>query len=228
MCLQTLPIEEAHGLVWLWHGEGRPDKPVPWFDDVRSDSPTSSSGAMVFPVHYSRIVESNFDVYHFPFVHRSIDPGLGAEVADLVVKAEDGVIRTKGAIVNAKGRATPFRVDFLPPNVQRLQLTEHVVGVIVSTPIDEENTWVWARYDQTFFPWPFVGRWISAALLMLEWTVVQKLQDIPVLRELDPPKAEPGACVWVEADAGAARYVQWRARQLRRVRAETPLRQVGT
>lgn len=231
MCLHTLPLQVAHGLVWLWHGESAPEGEVPWFDDCPADSPTASSSAMVYPVHYSRMVESNFDVYHFPFVHRSLDPGLGAEVVDLEVHAEpSGAIRTSGAMRNAAGRKTAFRIDFLPPNLQRIQLTDKVVGVIVCTPIDERHTWAWARYDQTLLRLPVLGRALSALLLYFEWTVVQRRQDVPVLSQLDPREAAPGACVWVHADAGAARYVQWRARQLRaqeEARAATPLREVG-
>jgi phenylpropionate dioxygenase-like ring-hydroxylating dioxygenase large terminal subunit len=40
-------------------------------------------------------------------------------------------------------------------------------------------------------------------------------RPVPVLSTLEPRASTPGGCVWVGADAGAARYVQWRARQLR-------------
>ena len=31
-------------------------------------------------------MDSNFDVYHFPFVHRSLNPGLGSVVVDQQVE----------------------------------------------------------------------------------------------------------------------------------------------
>lgn len=214
MCLSTMPVRVAHGLVWIWHGEGEPTVEVPWFDELAEPSASAASSAMVFPVHYSRIIESNFDIYHFPFVHSSIDPGLGEEIVDFEMEADGGHIRTSGFTRNRRGRRTPFRVEFLPPNVQLLQLTEGVVGVIVSTPIDEARTWVWARYDQRWVTWGPVGRLVSKALLYVEWTFVQTRQDLPILTALSPGQASPTANVWVAADRGAARYVQWRHRQL--------------
>ncbi|MEL6348662.1 MAG: aromatic ring-hydroxylating dioxygenase subunit alpha [Myxococcota bacterium] len=216
MRLRTLPVAQAHGLIWLWYGAAVADPAtIPWFDEMDDRSRTAYSSSLEYPVHYSRIIESNFDVYHFPFVHRSIDPGMGEEVVDLMVEAQDGAINTRGFLQNKRGRRTAFAVNFLPPNLQLLRLSSLFFGVIISTPIDDARTWVWSRYDQTVLRWPIVGRWLSALVLWFEWSVVQSRQDIPILRELEPRQAQPGGNVWVGADRGAARYVQWRARQLR-------------
>ncbi len=147
-------------------------------------------------------------------MHRSIDPGVGGQVTDMDVKIDGEAIFTSGTLVNGKGKATPFSIDFLPPNVQRLRFAG-IDGVIISTPIDERRTWAFARYEQSIVTRPApVARWVAAATLWFEWNIVQSRQDMPMLSTLDPREAEPGACVWVRADAGAARYVQWRARQL--------------
>ena len=218
MCLEMLPLAEAHGLIWLWHGTADAADPatIPWFDGHAWPDPHAASGALEYPVHYSRMIESNFDVYHFPYVHRALDPGLGSEVVDLEVAVADGgaAIQTRGFMRSARGKRTAFSVDFLAPNLQRLRFAG-VDGVILATPIDAERTWVWARYRQGWTTlWP-VSKWLSALLLQIEWRVVQGRQDIPVLSGLTPREAEPGACVWVGADAGAARYVQWYNRQRR-------------
>jgi phenylpropionate dioxygenase-like ring-hydroxylating dioxygenase large terminal subunit len=206
-------VTEAHGLVWLWYGTGAPAPEVPWFADHAGHRPTAATGSLVYNVHYSRLVESNFDIYHFPFVHRSIDPGVGAQVDDFEVKVNKEAIFTSGNLVSATGKRTPFFIDFQPPNVQRLRFAG-IDAVLVSTPIDAHRTWAFARYEQTLITRPaFLARWMAAATLWFEWTIVQTRQDMPVLSTLDPKESAPGACVWVRADAGAARYVQWRARQ---------------
>lgn len=234
MCVHPLPSREVHGLVWVWVGDGTPTEEVPWFDDVPTDSVGAWDGALVYPVHYSRMIESNFDVYHFPFVHRSIDPGMGEAVEDIAVHAEDDFIHSEGVIVNRSGRRTPYHVDFKAPNLQVLGLTRHVLGFIACTPIDDDHTWVYARVHTDYTRWAWVNRLLSFLILSLDWHVAQARQDIPVLRHLTPRQTEPGACVWVHADAGAARYVQWRARALQAQaqreetpRAPTPLRQAG-
>lgn len=211
--LRSWSVREAHGLVWVWLGRGKPAADVPWFDELAGERPAAASSALVYPVHHSRVVESNFDVYHFPFVHRTLDPGLGAEVVDMAVEVDGEAIATRGALRSAKGVDTPFQVDFLPPNLQRLRFAG-IDGIIVSTPIDAETTWVWARYEQSVVRRPvFLARWVSALTLWFEWNVVQTRQDLPMLTSLQPREAGPGSCVWVRADAGAARYVQWRSRQ---------------
>ncbi|MDP7570528.1 MAG: hypothetical protein QF391_02875, partial [Myxococcota bacterium] len=41
----------------------------------------------IWPYHYTRLMDSNFDIYHFPFVHRSLNPALGPVVV-FSVRAE--------------------------------------------------------------------------------------------------------------------------------------------
>ena len=221
MRLSGWSTREANALVWVWVGTGQPTGDPPWFDDLRGDRPASAAGALVYDVHYSRLIESNFDVYHFPFVDGSIDPGVGGRVVDPQVRVDGEAIYTTGALVSAKGTRTPFAIDFLPPNLQRLRFAG-IDGIIISTPIDARRTWAFGRYEQSLVTRPvFLSRWLAAAALWFEWNVVQSRQDMPMLSTLDPIEAAPGACVWVRADAGAARYVQWRARQQRRAELET-------
>ena len=54
----------------------------------------------------------------------------------------------------------------------------------------------------------------SFALLLEDLAWQPKVERLTALG-LTPREAEPGACVWVGADAGAARYVQWYNRQRR-------------
>jgi len=213
MRLDTIPVTEACGLVWMWSGPSAPSADVPWFQDVPRTSHTAVSSALEYPVPYSRIVETNFDVYHLPFVHPVVAYGAGAEVADFSVSVEGEAIHTSGSLRGGRGEV-PFHVDFLPPSIQRLRFMSFDV-VIASTPIDDERAWVWFRYDQGWLRWPPLARLLGWAAVWLELNVVQGREDIPILRTLQPTLPGPGDNVWVGADAGAARYVQWRARQLR-------------
>ncbi|MCA9571491.1 MAG: aromatic ring-hydroxylating dioxygenase subunit alpha [Myxococcales bacterium] len=231
--VHPLPVREAHGLVWLWHGEGEPSAELPWFPDLAWPSRRAADTTLELPLHYSRFVESNFDLYHFPFVHRSIDPGMGVAMEDFACEHdEDGAIRTSGRLVRRDGRpGASFRVDFLPPNVQRIEVARQFVGLVISTPIDDRTTWVFARFETRMAVPDWLARMISWLLAKVDAGFVQVRQDLPVLTQLTPLMADPTACVWVPADAGAARYVQWRHRRLRRAeetRAASPLRQAGS
>ena len=53
----------------------------------------------------------------------------------------------------------------------------------------------------------------AASVVLLEKFVVQP-QDVAIMDTMTEKQCVPGKSRWVEADLGAARYVQWRRRRL--------------
>lgn len=63
------PVEEAHGFVWLWWGEARDTlPPLPWFGEFEG-CVSHVSPPLVWPTHYTRVVENLLDAPHIPVVH---------------------------------------------------------------------------------------------------------------------------------------------------------------
>jgi phenylpropionate dioxygenase-like ring-hydroxylating dioxygenase large terminal subunit len=79
--LATLPAVDAHGYIWIWHGDVAP---MAWPDWFNTDEPTVTVGAdQIWTVHYSRFVESALDFHHVPFVHGIYTPGVGQQLTDV-------------------------------------------------------------------------------------------------------------------------------------------------
>ena len=84
--VEAYPTREAFGLVWVWYGDAEPADELPWFDALGAGVGRTWQTHSVWPYHYTRLMDSNFDVYHFPFVHRSVNPGLGPVVVEHEVR----------------------------------------------------------------------------------------------------------------------------------------------
>ncbi len=217
MKLATIPVQEDHGLIWMWWGDQEPSPNVPWLNNAPSaDSPTAQASELVYPIHYSRMVESNFDLHHFPFVHSNIAGNLPTEVTNIEVNhGEDWITST--AYLGEKDDKKGFRFDsnLKLPNVQVLTIDQRFHIVTIATPIDDTTTWTWARLELLKPNLPFGKKLASKLALKTEFGYIQYRQDIPVLEPMTPATAQPGSSTFIAADAGAARYVSLRQRALK-------------
>ena len=69
--VMSYPAREAHDFIWVWWGEPQSDyPPLPWFEDLDSGF-TYGRDYDLWPVHYSRAIENQLDVFHLPFVHHN-------------------------------------------------------------------------------------------------------------------------------------------------------------
>ncbi|MCB9759225.1 MAG: aromatic ring-hydroxylating dioxygenase subunit alpha [Alphaproteobacteria bacterium] len=220
--VETWPTWEGDGLIWLWWGdpEARTDAP-PCFPDLQGRPSWSwASGTLEYPIHYSRLIETNFDFYHAAFLHRSVNPGgiFGSRVVDLEAEVSpEGGVLARGVLVREGGKGPlPFSTHFLPGNLQRLEFAGQI-GMSAAIPIDEARTLSCFRLYSTL-PVPGLAGLHAWLMVQGELKVVQP-QDIAIMATMTERSCQPGASVWVAADLGAARYVQWRERQLRRTPA---------
>lgn len=225
MGLEPALLSEQHGLIWLWHGEARQTlPPVQFFDDeVGDDLQTSSEASYVLPYHYSRMVETNLDLHHSPFVHRGFFPNK-PRVDPFEAHIEGDRISTSGTMRREGAEAGfDFRVDCLLPNLGYLRLGEKLHIVIAATPVDDENTWVWFRYYQGYTRIRPIGRLISWVAVQSELLVVQR-QDWRIFRELPKGSIDDVPYHFVRADQGIALYRK-RRRELVDEEAAEPVRE---
>jgi len=216
MAAAVHPVREAHGLLWLWWGEARAElPPIPWFDDLPVDRAFADLEDE-WDLPYERLVESHFDLHHFPFVHKSAGGfATGARLDPYEVEAEGDRIRTRG-VLRKEGqdpeKGFSFRADYVAPNLMRLQVGEGLTFMVISTPIDAERSWLFVRYWQGWVRGPGIGKlaaWIAA---QVDLKIFQYPQDLPVLRSLEPRHSGPGVNRFVGSDAGSAAFIKLRER----------------
>ena len=210
------PLQEQHGLLWMWHGAEPPGAAVPFFPEAEApeDLASSSEASYELPHHYSRMVETNLDIYHTPFVHRSVVPGVGPEVHDFECSSEGSSIRSRGELRHpGRDSGMPFAADFLAPCLVRVSLTPKLHILTAATPVDENTSWLWFRYYQGYTRSRTLGRAITWLSVQSELRVVQK-QDWRIFARMTPGPLEDAPHNLVRSDLAIARYRQWRKQAL--------------
>ena len=184
--VHTYPTAEAHGFIWLWWGDGRPDlPPLPWFEDV-DDSFAYATFKDHWTVHYSRAIENQLDVAHLPFVHyNTIGRGGRTLVDGPLVKLEndrllvwvysrvdDGSTARRPEQLPEPER--PAMLHFHFPNVWQNHIQDDMRVVAAFAPVDDSNSKLYVRYYQRFVRVP-----------LLRWLVCQvgNLGSIVILRQ---------------------------------------------
>jgi phenylpropionate dioxygenase-like ring-hydroxylating dioxygenase large terminal subunit len=209
---------ERHGLLWLWWGERSvPDEErpaIPWFEQIPDHTRHASGSAMAWPANIVRTLESNFDLHHGPWLHDPIIPRTRSRVDPIACLVDGEHLTVKGALRKDDGTPAdapgglPFEIQFLPPSLTWFRLAKGITFVVADCPIDAHHTWRYARYYNELLPLPGLGKLIAWALLTLEWSFVQKRQDLPVVVTQSPPRYEPGCDKLVRADVGIARFLK--------------------
>ncbi len=213
--VKTFPVREAQSFIWIWWGEERSPLPeLPRFESLPTDLAHTAEASQVWDVNYARIMESNFDVHHLPFVHRSVSPGVGTSIDPYHVEVQGDVIRTWGQLRQDNGKSAEespgwfFRITGIFPQLTLIELLPKLRLLVVVTPIDEDNSWVAIRYYQDYIRLPLLGWFVSWLILMVEFKVFQERQDLPVLRSLQPKYTGLGVNKLVAADGGSAQYLK--------------------
>lgn len=224
--LDPIPVREEQGLIWLWHGERRESYPdLPWFSDVSGQGGATATVQRVLNINYLRVMENAGDVHHFPFVHRSMSPGVGPLVVDFESSSEGEEIILSGALAHddpAK-RRFPFRVRIRMPSLVSFDVLPGLNFTISATPIDAEHTWLWGRYSQSYLPAALGGRLLSKLVGTFDFMVTFVWQDLPVLRsqQLGDPSDISGYHL-IPADRAVAQFFSLRHRLLREAKERPP------
>jgi phenylpropionate dioxygenase-like ring-hydroxylating dioxygenase large terminal subunit len=218
MQLHSYPTREAHGLIWMWWGESRESYPPLPFFESEAERVGSTDASYILPYHYSRMMETNLDIHHTPFVHGNVVP-TGTRMVDFDAHVEGDRIYSSGVLVKEKNasqgtsKGLPFRVDLILPNLVLVELTPKLRILICATPVDETHSWMWFRYCQSYTSSALLGKLITWISVKTELRIVQK-QDWRVLEGLVPGTIDAFDYAFVHADKAIALYRKLRAQQL--------------
>ena len=220
--LPVHPIREEHGLVWMWWGEERSQYPeVPFYHDIE-DRGAFTEASYVLPYHYSRMIETNLDVHHTPFVHGSVIP-VGTRVVDFEARVEGDRIYSSGALAKEKDlirgatsgvtEGMPFRADLILPNLGMISLTPKLHILVCATPVDDDHSWLWFRYCQSYTRNRLLGKLITWIAVHSELRIVQK-QDWRIFATMTPGTIDDFPYAFVHSDKAIALYRNLRAEAL--------------
>ncbi len=164
--VQSYPVREEHGFVYIWWGSPRVEyPPVPWFESI-PDTMVYATLKDHWACHYSRAIENQLDVVHLPFIHhntigrgnRTLVNGPiateekhwpGDHLLNLWVYNElDQGQKPKKVTEMVKPERRPF-LQFRYGNIWQNWIANSLRVVIAFAPIDNENTLMYLRYYHT-------------------------------------------------------------------------------
>ncbi|MGD9976772.1 MAG: Rieske 2Fe-2S domain-containing protein [Bacteroidales bacterium] len=182
--VQSYKTFEDYGFIWMWWGDDDKIPGIPFF--FKELKGFSYSGFKDhWNVHYSRAIETQLDVVHLPFVHRTtIGRGDKTLVNGPVVFREKELITFYVDNVKDDGKSIPlkpnevkdyqklFHLQFHYPNIWQNYISSNIRAFAAFVPIDDENTAVYIRYYQKLVKLPllkelmnFMGKLLSIIIL---------------------------------------------------------------
>lgn len=206
--LRTIPALEAHGYVWIWHGDNTPTAGPEWFDD---NEPAVIVGAdQIWDVHYSRFMESALDFHHVPFVHGRYTPGAGQQLTDIELDDQGTRMAMSASLTNERGRSLAVAGEVIMPCSLKVTIGS-TAFVAVGTPVDEDRTWVAANYHPSYTARIPGLRWVEAWLAMFVDFKLFQRQDRAIFEALDDGPSPLEHMALMPADRGAALWIRrWR------------------
>jgi len=159
MALQSFPLREAHGFIWLWRGESREAYPeVPYFPQLETGW-RHGTVVVEWPVHYTRAIENQLDVAHLAFVHRTtIGAGGRSFVDGPYVEADQRGIQVWVTNARDEGQSPRSQAElaaaaagkepglhFLFPGVWLLNIGPRLKNFIAFVPVNGQKTRYYLR-----------------------------------------------------------------------------------
>lgn len=151
--VKSYTVKEAHGMVYLWFGDGKPTEsdPLPFFDEYVKETYAHSMMSDHWNSHYSRCIENQLDVVHLPFVHyNTIGRGNKTVVNGPAVEYRNGLLRTSASNETDHEQAPKQAEEciisdhtflgFRFPNVWLNHIARKYMLVIYFSPVDDDNT----------------------------------------------------------------------------------------
>lgn len=219
-------VRERHGLIWMWEGAGEPVGEPPWVADAPEPGRRNATWEEDWAICFTRVMEGMQDLHHFPFAHRKVDPwrGRAAKLDPFEFSADGEVLHQHGGLCRDEPDAKPvaiFDLTAVFPAFVYLKFGERIDGSVVTCPIDDEHTWVWACYRIRSGLGPFVDRLSSWLGLWSEFAFVQP-DDKRMLGSSQPQRASVHESHLVRADAQIAAWHKLRRARLRGEASEGP------
>lgn len=196
------PVKEAYDFIWIWWGEPRDEYPeLPWFTELEHNF-SYGRDTDLWPVHYSRAIENQLDVFHLPFVHHNTI-GRGAKyVSDgPVTVLEDETLKVWVTNRGENGQPAKFQRDltkqpepallyFKFPNIWMNRLSDDFRIVVAFVPVDDHHTKFYLRYYQSFFRVPIIRNLVNLATAIGSRVILK--QDKRVVITQQPSRSDYG------------------------------------
>jgi nitrite reductase/ring-hydroxylating ferredoxin subunit len=210
--LSTLPVREAHGLVWVFNGQD-PKVELPW--DAAFEAELKQDGGVFvdlsdeFDVSYLRVMENLTDFHHVAHVHRTTAP-VPAEITAFSARREGLNVYVTGTLGNPGERGHMHAgTHIAAPSLAQLHFAGLARFAVCATPIDADNVWLFARYSQTAVSFPGLEGLLTRLLGAFDYRLLQRLQDVPIWRSqrLKDP-GDIGRYTLLPADEGIRLYFE--------------------
>jgi phenylpropionate dioxygenase-like ring-hydroxylating dioxygenase large terminal subunit len=219
LCVESFPVHETLGFVWLWWGDPAKATPSPpCFEVLQSGNWHHSTTVVDWPVHYTRAVENQLDCAHLPFVHRTtIGRGGRTFVEGPYVEADDTRIRMwvttsiddgrpqrDQAALAAAAAGREASIDFLFPGLWLLNIAPRFKNLLAFVPVNEHCTRYYLRTVHQLGP-----RWLRGLMGRLSSLSNRYIlgQDRTVVVTQTPPSSlEATDDQLIGADRAIAQY----------------------
>jgi nitrite reductase/ring-hydroxylating ferredoxin subunit len=219
------PLVERNGYLWLWWGRESPRGEPPWFPELEGTASDVPGVSVEYPASFYRVMESNFDSYHVPHLHRRT----GAQLAPVVRRSEctvnDERIDTLAEFEHAaSGEVIVTHTSVMFPALTWARTPQYGTSLVVAvSPIDEQRSWFSTRLLHRSLGRRLVGPLMRRALnLHLRFLVLP--EDFAIQASQEPADSGMGSDRLIAPDAGIAAY--WK--MIRAAGAEAPRRSKGT
>ena len=197
--VKSYPVREAHGMIYLWYGNGEPDmsEPLPFFDEHIDSGFARSMFTDKWNSHYSRCIENQLDVVHLPFVHHNtIGKGNKTLVNGPAVEFSDGFLRTSANNEKDNGQTPKKSEDcsvgdkvflcFHFPNVWMNRIAPNYKLVIFFAPVDEENTVLYIHVYSKLSPFRPLNAFLSSTSRLMAYIIERQDRRVVITQK---PKA---------------------------------------
>lgn len=217
--LSTFPVQEAHGFLFGYLGQGEPSE-LPWLDDAPEPSSSEGQRDIVWPVRLSRAVEAMLDIHHLAVAHPIVGLPRHTRLDPFEAHVDErGFLRSSGLLrrEDRPESGLSFRMDLAPPAQLCLRLTALADVVVCCTPVDEESTWMGMRY-RVRVPYlsslPLVDRIASEIAVLTELWLVQP-DDLRMVGNTGRRTLSLEDSQLVHADKAIALWHAWQQRATR-------------
>lgn len=204
-------VREAHGFVWLWVGAPRETYPEPpWFADLDDPKWRWRAGRMQddWPIHWTRVVENQFDFTHLPFVHASTIGRFVDQQMDVKTES-DGADYLKTWAGNQEAGV----LELHAPNLWRNRIGASTYIMAVFVPLDEGHTRTYIRYYQSHVPWPVLSTIYGWVMSKANAWILS--QDRRVVTSQTPPETSlRNGEKLLASDAPIIWFRRWRDRHM--------------
>ncbi|MBK06609.1 MAG: oxidase [Deltaproteobacteria bacterium] len=178
--VQSYPVREAFGWIWLYWGEVEDEQTLPdirYFKTLQDPRFRSGTFQELWPVHYTRSVENQLDVTHLAFTHAKTIGNPKKPIVDgpLFDWIDEDTMRffpvTQPDVGNVAKKADEIDMskvrgflDFRFPNMWQLCISEKFINFAAFVPVDDEHCITYIRVHQRFFPVPILGDWLVSVM----------------------------------------------------------------